>query len=174
MHVHCTKNLLQALQVPISSPRHPVDICNWHADIVTLNHRKAVVMVNDRTRYVLVLYPLVAKDFKNFGELFLKALEGTLMEEGLSPSEVNAYIQNNSTLSFSGVAKRPFTNRINQVCEQVKINFSWHRSDFEARHVSRAISNSLVAEGKGFRFPKKDMVREVKDHAPRGEKYFAI
>lgn len=163
MHVHCTKDLLQTLQVTVSSPRQSIDICNWHANSIILNHRKAVVMVNDRTRYVLVIYPLVAKDFKNFGNLFLEALAGILKEEGLSPSEVDAFIENNSNISFSGIVKRPFTNRINQVCDQVKMNFSWHRTDFEARQVSRAISNSLVVEGKGFRFPKKEMVREIKD-----------
>ena len=36
----------------------------WHTNLIRVNRRKAVVLVNDENRYVIILHGLKAKDFK--------------------------------------------------------------------------------------------------------------
>jgi len=41
------------------------------------------VLVNDKNRYAVILYDLRAKDFKNFGSIFVEAIRRVLQEEDI-------------------------------------------------------------------------------------------
>lgn len=64
MLIQCTKKLLDELNIKPASALEEEPLFSWHANLMMLSHRKTVVLVNDKNRYVVVLHGLKAKDFK--------------------------------------------------------------------------------------------------------------
>jgi len=64
MLIQCTKKLLDAIERKPVAYEEKNLLFSWHANLITLNRKKTVVLVNDKTRYAVVLYGLKAKDFK--------------------------------------------------------------------------------------------------------------
>lgn len=69
---------MKAVQVSMERP-----LFSWHANLISINRRKTIVLVNDSNRYVIVLYGLKTKDFNNISEIILKAIVETLLDEGI-------------------------------------------------------------------------------------------
>lgn len=40
-------------------------LMDWHANLITMDHRQVVVLMNDQTRSGIVLFDLTANDFYN-------------------------------------------------------------------------------------------------------------
>src|SRR5699024_585038 len=75
MLIQCTRKLLDQLKIkPSEVPRKTQPLFSWHANILTINRRKTVVLVNDSNRYVVVLYGLLAKDFQKLDQLIFEAI----------------------------------------------------------------------------------------------------
>ncbi|MGB9680329.1 MAG: DUF6933 domain-containing protein [Thermoanaerobacteraceae bacterium] len=66
MLIQCTKKLLDVIKRKPVVYQEENLLFSWHANLITLNRRKTVVLVNDKNRYVVVLYGLKTKDFKRF------------------------------------------------------------------------------------------------------------
>ena len=69
MLIRCTKKLLVELKIEPESVEEGNSLFSWHANIIMVNRRKTVVLVNDHNRYAVVLYGLKVKDFKRFTEI---------------------------------------------------------------------------------------------------------
>src|SRR5699024_8237482 len=76
MLIQCTKKLLDQLKIKPQAPPEIEEekLFSWHANLLTINRRKAVVLVNDSNRYVIVLYGLLARNFKKLDELIFEAI----------------------------------------------------------------------------------------------------
>jgi hypothetical protein len=65
MLIQCTKKLLSELKIETSLPLEEEDtLFSWHANMLTVNRRKTLVLMNDSNRYIIVLHGLKAKDPK--------------------------------------------------------------------------------------------------------------
>ena len=64
MLIQCTRKLLKQLDIEPESEIEEEPLFSWHANLKTVNRRKAVVLANDKNRYVIVLYGLRAKNDK--------------------------------------------------------------------------------------------------------------
>ncbi|GCD13121.1 DUF6933 domain-containing protein [Clostridium tagluense] len=79
MLIQCTKKILK--QLNIKSEAHPQEesLFSWHANLITVYRRKAIVLVNDKNRYVIVLRVLKDKDFKRLDEYIIKGIKETFV-----------------------------------------------------------------------------------------------
>ncbi|MCD8509707.1 MAG: hypothetical protein LRY73_07405 [Bacillus sp. (in: Bacteria)] len=65
MLIQCTKKMLDELKrKPEEQVEEEAPLTSWHANIITLQRRKTLVLVNDQNRYTVVLHGLKAKDIK--------------------------------------------------------------------------------------------------------------
>jgi len=78
MIIGCTKKLQDEMGITADSGHEEKDLFCWSAHLVTVNRRKAVVVVNDSNRFGFVLYGLKAKDFKRMDELILQGIRSIL------------------------------------------------------------------------------------------------
>ena len=60
MLIQCTKKLLGELEIKPVPSIEEAPLFSWHANIITVNRRKTVVLCNDSNRYIVVLYGLKA------------------------------------------------------------------------------------------------------------------
>ncbi len=84
MIINCTKKLQDELGIKPSLVEIENPLFSWHANIVRVNRRKTVVLVNDASRYNIILYGLKAKDFKNIENITLCGIGEILLSVELT------------------------------------------------------------------------------------------
>jgi hypothetical protein len=91
MLIQCTKLLLDKLGVKSEVGLPEMAICSWHANLLTIQRRNAVILINDASRYCILLYGLKGPDFKNLDAIITAAMEETFLAEGISQELVTKY-----------------------------------------------------------------------------------
>ena len=122
MQVGCTKKLLDYIGLkaePIETQEDPA--LGWSANILTINHRRCVVVANDSSRYGFVLYGIKSKDIKGLGGLILEGVRACLEVECIAPELIKRYLDDcGSGVTFTKTANRSLVARLNQLCTRVE------------------------------------------------------
>ena len=66
---------------------HDTVLGNWYLNIFTLDRRKAIIFLNERTLYSFILYGVKKLSVEKIGESFIAGLEQALEFEGI-PSNI--------------------------------------------------------------------------------------
>lgn len=149
MLIQCTKKLLTELKLkPTPAPKED-PLFSWHANILTVNRRKTLVLMNDSNRYIIVLYGLKAKDFKKIDELILEAIRETYQEENIKEEVIEAFLAQSKEMTFTSTKDRTGVARLNKACEHVYVM----ESDLDQNTIyqvalSKLASRMLVGSGK--------------------------
>ena len=149
MQIQCTKKLLNELKVEPESVAEENPLFSWHANIMTMNRRKTVVLMNDCNRYAVVLYGLKAKDFKRFNEIAEQAIRTTFEEEGIREDVIDQYFLQSAGVTFTKTKDRTSVARMNKACETAYFFVDLLDSDSLFQPImGNQISRSLVGNGK--------------------------
>jgi hypothetical protein len=120
MLIRCTKKLLTELKITPTEVEEVNPLFSWHANVLLLNRRKVVVLVNDLTQYPIVLYGLKAKDFKNISEVAVAAIRETFKAEGIKEEVIAHYFaQADEQVHITKTLDRTLVARMNKSCETV-------------------------------------------------------
>jgi len=119
MHVQiaCTKKLLDELKIKPTEVRETPELYSWRANLVKMNRRKTVVLMCDQNQYIVVLYGLRAKDFKDFDRRIIAAIRNTLLKQGMNSKVVEEYISRCGAIQYVKNSDRSRTARLNQACQ---------------------------------------------------------
>lgn len=127
MLIQCTKTLLDKLGIKgselTSSEGHeqlPNSFFAWHANFVSIDRRKAIILMNNETRYPIVIYRPSMKDFSKIKELFNEAITEALHMEGVRQEVIQAYMAKAGEISFSKTAGRSIVARMNNAVRDVE------------------------------------------------------
>ena len=60
MIINCTKKLCDELKINPQKVEIVDPLFSWHANIIRVNRKKTVVLVNDSNRYTIVLYRITS------------------------------------------------------------------------------------------------------------------
>ena len=115
--IQATKKLLDQLNIKTVEAREDEPLFSWHSNLITLNRRKAVVLVIDKNRYVIVLYGLRAKEFKNLDVLILEGIRETFLAEGIKEEIIDRYINQSKEIVYTKTKDRKSVARLNKACE---------------------------------------------------------
>ncbi|MEK3934309.1 hypothetical protein MKY41_03240 [Sporosarcina sp. FSL W7-1349] len=72
----------------------------WHANLLVIDRRKTLVLMNDSNRYVIVLHGLKAKEFKNLEQVIPEAIRKTLRAERIREEVIDRYLEEAGPVSF--------------------------------------------------------------------------
>ncbi len=103
MLIECTKKLADAMRLQLETVEN-IDyepFYDWHANLFVFDRRKAVILMNNATRYCIVLYGLKTEHFKKFDGIVLSAIEETFMAEGLASDKVRRYMENCGYIKYA-------------------------------------------------------------------------
>lgn len=149
MLIHCTKKLLNELKVESSQATEENSLFSWHANLIIVNRRKTIVLMNDSNRYAIVLHGLKAKDFKKLDELILQAISKTFSSEGIKEAVIEAYIPQSTKISFTTTKNRTFVARLNKLCEHVyHYDSEFNLITINQPLINKNISRAIVSNGK--------------------------
>ncbi|HLR09757.1 MAG TPA: plasmid pRiA4b ORF-3 family protein [Sporosarcina sp.] len=121
MQIQATKKLLDRLPVEVVEVTEGNPLYDWHANLVTIHRRQVVVLMNDLTRYVIVLYGVKAKDFNRFDEVVKEAIRHVFQKERFSSTVIDNYIDALGTVTFHKTKNRTMTSWLKKAVEHVQI-----------------------------------------------------
>jgi len=114
MLISCTKKLADALKIKVFEvvPIRRNPLYEWHANLFVFNRRKGVVIMNNLTRYSVVLYGLKSEHFKKFDELALSAIGQTFRAEGFSDEVVSNFVRTCSQVIYAKSSDRSILGQL--------------------------------------------------------------
>jgi len=167
MLIQCTKKLLDQLNVKPQASAEEESLFSWHANLITVNRRKTVVLVNDKNRYIIVLYGLKAKDFKKLDEHIINAIRETFHSECISDDIVDQFINHSKEIIFTKTKDKSSVARMNKACgwahtfQDLIVEGSIYQSA-----LSIMISTLIVGDGKNQHiWPNKEMYKDLEAFA---------
>jgi hypothetical protein len=126
MLIQCTKNLLDKIGLPKDRLKpaegyenFPESLIAWHANYITLDRRKAIVLMNNETRYPVLIYRPKPKDFKRLNDLIPEAIRTALRMEGVSKAVVDNYLSAAGKLEFSRTASKSLVAQMNNSVKEI-------------------------------------------------------
>lgn len=133
MQIGCTKKLLDYIGRPYSAVNIETDpILSWSANLLTLNRRKAIAVVNDASRYGFVLYGLTASNRKELDALILQGVRACLETEHIAHNLIDRYMADcGDTIVCTKTANRSVVARLNKFCERAE----WFAKDMSMDEV---------------------------------------
>jgi len=98
----------------------------WHANLFMFDRRKGVILMNNQTRYCIILYGLKAHHFKNFDNIVISAIRETFIAEGFSKEQVDRYIANCGEVICMKTDDRSILSQITQFF----IDITWQIEEY--------------------------------------------
>ncbi len=163
MIIHCTKKLLDELNMKQVSEIDEDPLFSWHANLITINRKKTVVFVNNKNRYIIVLYGLTKKDFPKLNELFFQAVKETFKEECMKDEIIEEYLQAAKQIIYEKTKNKSMVARMNKSCDEVHFHASELTLTTKIQSaVSKLSSSFLVGDGKGeYFYPNEQMYSDL-------------
>lgn len=116
MFIECTKKLFDAMKIKpndiVSIYREP--FYEWHANLFIFDRRKGVILMNNKTRYCIILYGLKAEHLKKFDAIVLSAIKETFIAEGFSTDKVEFYISHCAEVIYTKTHDRSILSQMNE------------------------------------------------------------
>lgn len=163
MVIQCTKKLLDELKIkPTEASEKPL-FC-WHANLLNINRRKTIVLMNNSNWYIIVLHGIKAKDKNSIGDIIKEAIKGTLLAEGIKEEAVERYIQYAPEVVFSKTKDRSMVGKLNQACETVYFYSELLKTDSLIQiDASLKISTYPAFHKSDLTYPNEEMYKDLED-----------
>ncbi len=168
MLIQCTKKLLDELKIKPGTPPEGEPLFSWHANLIKVERKKTVVIMNDKNRYVIVIHGLKAKDFKRLDEHILQAIRETFQQEGIKDEIIEKFINHSKEVTYAKTKNRSLVAKMNKACE----DFHYYYEDFRENEsiyktvLSTQASRSFVSEGKDEHIkPNEEMYKDLEKFA---------
>ncbi|WP_048828031.1 plasmid pRiA4b ORF-3 family protein [Bacillus sp. B-jedd] len=165
MKIQCTKKLLEKLDVELAPVEMEEDsLFSWHANLITVNRRNAVVVVNDKNRYAVILHGLKAKDFKKLGELAVLGIREAFRDAGIKEEVIEAYFSAAGERAFGKTKDRKLVARLNKACENVGyIEERYPLEGMFPADLTRWVNGLLAGDGKSYIYPDQEMYQDLEE-----------
>ncbi|MCM3690927.1 plasmid pRiA4b ORF-3 family protein [Neobacillus niacini] len=127
MLIQCTKSLLDQLGIknselysPEGHEQFPNSFMAWHANLVSIDRKKAIVLMNNETRYSIVIYRPSKKDFSKINECIREAIITAFRMEGVRKEVIEAYLEKAGEMKFSKTASRSMLGKLNNAVREIE------------------------------------------------------
>ena len=121
IQIRCTKKLLDYLNMPsVSAAEEQDSLFCFSANLITINRRKCIVVMNNETCCGFLLYGVTANDKKRFQKLLEAGLRNMLASENISEKVIDCYIADCSfPATLCKTANRSAVTRLNHFCQRI-------------------------------------------------------
>ena len=122
MRIHGTKKMLDSIPFDVETVPEIEEnsLFSWHANVVMIDRRKALVLMNEISRFVMVLYGVTAKDLKRLDRLVVEAIREFFAAERIPEEVVDRYIEEAGDITFHKSKNRSSTTRVSQACDYLQ------------------------------------------------------
>ncbi|WP_336045713.1 plasmid pRiA4b ORF-3 family protein [Solibacillus ferritrahens] len=170
MIIQCTKALLDKLEIqqsdlvsPEGYEQFPKSLMGWHANLVTIYRRKVMILMNNETRYPIVINRLLKKDLSNINAVIQEAIRVALRMEGIKEAIIEDYLASGGDITFSKTASRSMVAKLNNTVRDIEAMSEYLDKDTTIqRYISLVVSRMIQLDGpkKGF-YPRNKMIESL-------------
>lgn len=123
MLIECTKKLADAMKIKLLdiTPMKREPFYEWHANLFMFDRRKGAILMNNQTRYCIVLYGLKAEYFRKFDRIVLSSIEETFIAEDFPAEKVKRYLEHCGEVTYAKTHDRSILSQINDF----HVHISW-------------------------------------------------
>lgn len=166
MLVQCTKKLLDEIKItPVLPEEEYNPLFSWHANLLMLNRKKTIILVNDKNRYLIVLHGLRAKDLKNLNKLIVDAIRENLSLECVKQDVIERFVPIDTEIQYSKTQNKSAVARLNKSCEVVQyLARQFNTDSLNQTVVGMNASRYLVGVGNvQYANPHKEMFKGLEE-----------
>ncbi|WP_102344756.1 plasmid pRiA4b ORF-3 family protein [Bacillus sp. Marseille-P3661] len=169
MLIQCTKKLLDELGRKPEVHESAEPLFSWHANLITVNRRKTIVLMNDKSKYTIILHGLKAKDFKKLDETILNAIRETFQEELISDEIIEKYIHHSKEFTYAKTKDRSSVAKLNKACETVyfyedRLNHEFIINSAASKEVSRFLVGDSERKNE-YIYPNEELYKDLENFA---------
>ena len=165
MIIGCTKKALDYIGVGVVEEKGQTDpLFSWTSNLMIVNRRKTLVVMNDKAKCCFILYGITAKNIPQIQKLILDGIRSMMESEYISNEIIEKYITDCSkNITFSKTASRSVITYCNKACERVGL-FSnlFDANDMFQKNLLPWINDNLIASN-GFCLPCEILVSSLKE-----------
>jgi len=96
------------------------NLFGWTGKILTIDRKKAVIFVNNQTRYCVLLYPVRKKEFEHLDEYLREAVRRAFFNDGIKPEVTEAYLKGFEGCGFMKTSDRSAMGTLNMLCDYLE------------------------------------------------------
>src|SRR5690625_1391719 len=146
---------------PVGHEQFPESFMAWHANIITIDRKKAIVLMNNETRFPVVIYRPVKKDFSNIKTLIREAIAEALRIEGVRADVIDTYLEKAGDMTFSKTANRGLVARLNNTVRDIEFFEEYLDKETKLqRYISLVASRLLYSDKTGeYIYPNEEMLK---------------
>jgi len=127
MLIQATAKLRDELNLKECESKERPALFSWHANLLKINKRKTVVLVNDACAYTVVLYGLDKDKFTNFAEHVNVGIKNAFERDGIKESLIYKYLNEFKNVTFQKTKNKKYVARM---------NFAAKEAEFHSRYFS--------------------------------------
>lgn len=126
--IECTKKLADVMKINVK----PYDAIKadsfyeWHANLFVFDRRKGILLMNNKTRYCIVLYGIKVEHFKKFDKVVIDAIKENFLAEGFGEDIVDRYITKCGNTAYTKTHDRSILGQI----KDFYITLSWKIEEY--------------------------------------------
>lgn len=163
MIIECTKKLADAMKIKINpyNAANAGSFYEWHANLFVFDRRKGVILMNNKTRYCIVLYGVKMEHFKRFDKVVLDAIRETFLVEGFPEDTVDKYITKCGDVDYTKTHDRSVLGQM----KDFDISISWKIEEYlpseniNLIELNKWVNNTLMCGSLNYAHPI-DLMRE--------------
>ncbi|AQQ54045.1 DUF6933 domain-containing protein [Planococcus lenghuensis] len=116
MTIQCTKKMLDSMKVkPEPKPGDEQDaLYAWHANLLMLQRRKFILLMNNKTRYNFLIGPVTKKEMAKFEKIMRQELAANLAADGTDEELIKAYLSRMDGVRFTKTSERSILGQLNE------------------------------------------------------------
>ncbi len=144
MFIQCTQTLRKKIGLKEEDlvngevyQRYPNSLRAWHGNLIHYNEKQSVVLINDETRYGVLLFGLKAKDFDAINELIFEGIRVALRMEGVREEVIDEYLREDNGICYGKTKNRSTVAKLNNTTRNLYMS---HRALEEDRIIQRSLS----------------------------------
>ncbi|MFD2706859.1 plasmid pRiA4b ORF-3 family protein [Salibacterium lacus] len=167
MLIQCTKALREEMEIKdedlaaADKPRDRSDLLTgWHANVIMIGDRPAVLLMNDESRYPIVIGEVEDEDFSEMPDLMAEAIREVLRMEGVREDVLERYMSEGGGLVISKASDQRWIGKMNRAAVDVEFEGSYIEENRKIqRPLSMKAARMIQSEGEQDAFfPAERMV----------------
>ena len=129
LQVRCTKKILDALglrQTDLSGIKESDSILgNWYANLFTVDRRKTLIFMNERTLLSFIVYGMRKDNITDFKECFYRGLRQLLMIENIGDEKIEEILAEYETVEITKTDSRTVLGNLNDLVDIYKYSIQY-------------------------------------------------
>ncbi|ARI75902.1 hypothetical protein HM131_03250 [Halobacillus mangrovi] len=164
--VGATKKLQNEISKPIADVEDYQDvpeIYQWHANIITINRRKCLVLMNNQTGLNLTLFGLRKQQFKNLDDVIKGSLNQLFQVLEVEQSVRDQMLEAADEIVYTKTKSRRLLGMMNDLKLMIESHTKGREyEDIDAVHVNKENNNNPYSALE-HHFPHKEFVKYFED-----------